>query len=554
MKITNFTLKFYFIILYFFMVNSLFSQAPAWNWVSTGGGVGISNYATSCVNDNAGNTFLSGLHNDTMMIQKFDPNGNLVWMTKPVIKGSVPQSRIYDIALDSFGNVYVGGTFHDTCYFGSIMLISDTVNSNPSSAGFLAKLDPNGNFIWAINAIQSSSCQSVAVDQNNDIIIGGTAGIYSNFVISGQSVSITSPKQHLFMAKINSSGVGIWAKVFESAPSNPTLGKSAVHDICTDNSGNVYFTGYFSYSVNFGGVALTASGSEIYLAKLDANGNTVWVKQSNSSLSYKGACGQGVGVDASGDVYLLGWIEENTNFGSFTATYGGTPSSQNTIVLVKYNSSGTEQWAKAFGKVKSDSYYGRTIGYSLTSSGDSYIGSSAGNFVSGGIDFGDGISQSFPVNGFIINYVVKVNNSGVTQWAKFNNSNTTDKFYSSSIDAAENVYVCGYWITGTGFDNLIAPTGPYGILLAKLGSNPINSITDYINNSSAFLIYPNPATNQITIQSEQAGVFDLLDIQGRVLQSFTVNNSQETIPLNYSAGMYFIREQKSGVVQKVIIE
>lgn len=106
-----------------------------------------------------------------------------------------------------------------------------------------------------------------------------------------------------------------------------------------------------------------------------------------------------------------------------------------------------------------------------------------------------------------------------------------------------------------------AISGNYAVELTENGcvdTSACVSVTILgIENESAqntWIIYPNPTSYQITIQSEKGRVFELLDIQGRVLQSFTVNNNQETIQLNYSPGMYFIREQKSGTVQKVIIE
>ena len=48
--------------------------------------------------------------------------------------------------------------------------------------------------------------------------------------------------------------------------------------MATDPSGNVYITGYFSGSVNFGGAPLTSSGNDIFLATYASTGKHRWSK------------------------------------------------------------------------------------------------------------------------------------------------------------------------------------------------------------------------------------------------------------------------------------
>jgi hypothetical protein len=50
------------------------------------------------------------------------------------------------------------------------------------------------------------------------------------------------------------------------------------------------------------------------------------------------------------------------------------------------------------------------------------------------------------------------------------------------------------------------------------------------------------------------GVFELMDIAGRVLNTYTINNTNEPIQTNLPSGMYFIREKASGATQKLIIQ
>ena len=69
-----------------------------------------------------------------------------------------------------------------------------------------------------------------------------------------------------------------------------------------------------------------------------------------------------------------------------------------------------------------------------------------------------------------------------------------------------------------------------------------------------FNIYPNPNHGQFTIQTEKGGVFELMDITGKVINTYTLTKNVETLNVNLPAGIYFIREKESGSTQKIIME
>jgi hypothetical protein len=69
-----------------------------------------------------------------------------------------------------------------------------------------------------------------------------------------------------------------------------------------------------------------------------------------------------------------------------------------------------------------------------------------------------------------------------------------------------------------------------------------------------FSIYPNPNQGTFTIQSTKGGVFELIDVTGKVINTYAITNTQQTVHENLPAGMYFVREKVSGGVQKLIIE
>jgi large repetitive protein len=92
----------------------------------------------------------------------------------------------------------------------------------------------------------------------------------------------------------------------------------------------VYTTGYFQGTVDFdsgtGTFNLTSAGSgDIFVEKLDVNGNFVWAKNMGGTGSDEG---YSITVDASGNVYTMGRFEGTVDFdpgsGTFSLTSAGS--------------------------------------------------------------------------------------------------------------------------------------------------------------------------------------------------------------------------------------
>ncbi len=64
-----------------------------------------------------------------------------------------------------------------------------------------------------------------------------------------------------------------------------------------------------------------------------------------------------------------------------------------------------------------------------------------------------------------------------------------------------------------------------------------------VNSENSWFVSPNPNQGQFTIKTEKGGVFELMDITGKVLHTYIIKSSSHTIQKNLPAGMYFIREK-----------
>jgi hypothetical protein len=86
------------------------------------------------------------------------------------------------------------------------------------------------------------------------------------------------------------------------------------YGIALDSNGNSYVTGYFQGSASFGSTTLSSSGGDdIFIAKLDSNGNWLWARRAGGS---RAEYGREIAVDNNGDSYVTGSFYGSAIFGS----------------------------------------------------------------------------------------------------------------------------------------------------------------------------------------------------------------------------------------------
>jgi hypothetical protein len=197
-----------------------------------------------------------------------------------------------------------------------------------------------------------------------------------------------------------------------------------------DAAGNVLITGYISSSSNsFGSITLAAAGAhDIFLAKYDSLGNSVWAKSAGSSSYDQGL---DIALDAVGNIYVCGYFESSATFyGSPNITLSS--SGGRDIFIAKYNSAGNVLWAKKAGGTGDDAALGIcTDGNNVFVTGYFRGSSSFGSIT---------LSSSGGRDVFITSYSAS---SGTVSWAL--------KGGSSNDDSGESIAISGnsIYITGT---------------------------------------------------------------------------------------------------------
>ena len=142
-------------------------------------------------------------------------------------------------------------------------------------------------------------------------------------------------------------GDWLWAKQAGGASNDES------YNIAVDANGNSYVTGNFTGSATFGSTTLTSSGyNDIFVAKLDSNGNWLWAKKAGGTSEDNGLS---ITFDANGNSYVTGYFESSATFGTTTLT----SNQYEDIFVAKLDSNGNWLWAKKAGGINDD--YGWSI-------------------------------------------------------------------------------------------------------------------------------------------------------------------------------------------------
>jgi len=258
---------------------------------------------------------------------------------------------------------------------------------NSGASISVLKISKSGDEIWRsdFNAGNMSEANSIVQTTNNDIFICGET--YRNY---------SATRIDILLIKTNSSGDTIWTKTFGGNEAD--YGKN----IISTSDGNLLIAGK---TESFG----AGSFGDIYLLKLDLNGDTIWTK-SYSDLDQEVPFSL---IETTDGGYLVtGTNEDNSN--------------PRGLYLLKVNSTGKKVWDK-------------TIGAGQWKCGFSTIELSDGNLLTCGQYTSNGYSQVL---------VLKTDNQGNTIWEKEYGENNLSEKGNSIKENTDGTFT----ITGSSYD------------------------------------------------------------------------------------------------------
>jgi hypothetical protein len=523
------------------------AQSPDWLWAKSAGG-NLSDYANSIATDGNGNVYVTGYFSSDsitfgstilvnanttdslpdMFVAKYDASGNVLW-AKSYGGTSIDEGK--SITTDKNGNVCVTGFFKSS----SIIFGNDTLISDGSEFIFVVKYDASGNVLWAKRT--GGNISNIAADSSGNIYIAGY--FQYNTIIFGGDTLTSSGNIDIFLMKYDAFGNELWARNAGGASADWCYG------IAIDDNSNAYLTGSFdSPSMIFGSDTLIKTGDiDIFILKYDSSGDALWAKGIGGTGINNYQWGQSITTDHSGNVYVLGnfFSGDTIILGNDTLFH---PQGGYDIFVAKFDASGNEVWAKSAEGDNND--FGG--GIVTDASGNVYI---TGWFESDILTFGT-VTLTNSAGNLDAIFIAKYDASGTLSWAKSTRGLSSSLANSISVDSSDNVYITGRF---NGFPNIIfgndtlTDLGFGGIFVAKIAST-VTGIQEISASKNDIVLYPNPVTNQLTVDNRQHAIknVEIVNILGeKIFQSETINLSAlrgSEIQIDVSAfvqGIYFCK-------------
>lgn len=365
------------IFLFFFLFFNLEIKSIAQTWLQSAGG-NSQDEALAIAIDGQSNIVSTGYFSQSarfdnfiigsdgmgdVFVSKQNANGDYLWVTKA---GGLYSDRAFGIITDQNNNIYITGVFKGTAEFGTTTLTSN----NNSQDAFVAKLDANGNFIWAISlgGNDTETANGIDVNSNGEVIIAGqykgtaqfgsfnlTSEVYNSMMVSLAGL----PSYDGFLVKINPTGNVLWAKNISAEYDDRAM------KVVFDSNNQIYVSGQFSDTLNTGSNYNNNSYNAAFLLKTDVNGNDIWLRRilAPQIMIYD--------IKTNGtDVFLTGDAKGNININTSPSTIVSANQGDFNIYVLKMNQNGNLVWsATQFSENRLSS---RTI--ALAPNGDVSIG------------------------------------------------------------------------------------------------------------------------------------------------------------------------------------
>ena len=497
----------------------------------------------------------AGIHQKYIL--KYDTLGQFQWLKTPLIKALPYVNNQYNsLSVSPSGKIFWFSMLDTGSYAGGNLSVT-------APAYYAVNYNAAGNFQSATvmdMTAPSPSWFSKSVrwefDPVNDRFYGWLQLDTSYGPLSIGNAAINPPSGNNYksvLAAFSNQGQKIWIRESDSL--------NALVSLIPGNDGNLFLLGSTTPGAIFcGDTAKNLMGSfpTDYLMSLDTNGLFRWSRYATTAFSTAGG---------SSSFVLKG------NHLVLAALYNGS------LGWGAYSVSNTTQYNKAYllsvdaatGNIHQLLSFGASLitnptKLTMDKNGNVYIGA----IYQGSMSFGGTALPTTTLGDYqqvLLKYQNVPCNCNLLQPAFTANSLGSKTFQYSYTGNGPYSTISWNFGDGTPSVNAANPThtfSSYGVYTVCVtttnacGSNTAcktlyvtpTGIED-INQGSAFVIYPNPASDKLSIKGNLPDAqLEIIDVAGRRLQQQRLNADQTTIDIgNWAPGMYYIRViQKDGKI------
>lgn len=327
------------------------------------GGV-FTDESKSVVVDKDGNIYVAGAFIDSiavagwiayalgessdMFIAKFDKGGGFQWV-KSFGSKEYDENSPY-LAVDSLGNVYVGGGIGGT---GKIQ--SRTHVSFGKTDAFIAKFNKDGEVIWltAGGAGDYDNVTSLNVTPNGDRIYA--VGFFhggGNFGDAIPGITAFGSLSDFFVWALTADGKPQWVKRIGSGKNEQNIAGAV------DKDGKLLVTGGMFGSTKFDNQSVNANGeneSDVFLARFTKTGTIDFVHHWGGVNGEVGTCVLG---DKLGGIYIGGYYDSSSVFDDVPLIQYG----ERDAFIMRCQPDGTMEWVREAGGPHIDEIRGIAVG------------------------------------------------------------------------------------------------------------------------------------------------------------------------------------------------
>ncbi len=530
--------------------SSVNAQGVGLEWAKRMGGRGY-DYGNAVAVDAERNVYVTGYFNDTsdfglasgsiiskggqdIFVTKHDAAGNVIWMRQ---FGGAGSDAGNDLVLDSVGNIYVTGAFSETVSFDPNNKAYDLTSYGQTDI-FVCKLRNDGSLVWAA---QMGSADGP--DEGGGIALDGEGNIYTTGVFYGtadfnpgasSNTLNAAGSSDIFVSKLNNNGEYVWA----GGMGGTRLDRG--EKIAVDRWGYVYTTGQFQRQADFDpgpnpyNMTSGSNSYDVFISKLDKDGNFVWAKQFTGPNP---AMGTSIALDHNANVYTTGNFNGGIDFDPGTGVEMLNSAGAADIFVSKLDSAGNYLWAAGMGGASAWGDRGYAI--AVDGTGNAFVT----GFFSDSVDFDPGIEEYKLYAKSSDIFVTKLDSSGRFKWAKqFVGGASQDWGIGITVDGSGNVYSSGMFNNTVDFDpdtnnaDLTAAGGSdiyvYKLICTDTTSSVINMLacteytffdSTYTEEGTYYHILPNGAGCDSTI----ALVLELKDAEAHItVREFTLSTTE----------------------------